>query len=59
MTVEYTDYDPITRDVVQSGFCPNENCLPPVPEGAERLLGVVGMPERDTVTEDGQIVRKP
>lgn len=56
--VEYTDYDIVTREVIQSGFCPNSDCLPPQPDGTKRLFGVVGQPERDIVMEDGKVVKK-
>lgn len=38
--VEYINYDPATGAIHQSGSCPNEDCLPPGPDGSAWLYGV-------------------
>lgn len=37
MTVQYTNYDPVTGAIHQSGICPNMDCLPVGPQGSAWL----------------------
>lgn len=52
--IVYTNYDPETGHIYQSGICPNHDCLPESPEDSQWLFGVLGKPETQRVV-DGQI----
>lgn len=39
--VEYVNYNPETGFIIQSGSCPNTDCIPPGPEGSAWLFDVM------------------
>lgn len=47
----YTLYEVKTGKVIQSGSCPNKDCLPPKPEGADFLFGFITNPDNQYIKD--------
>jgi hypothetical protein len=53
----YTLYEIKTGKVLQSGSCPNKDCLPDKPDGADFLFGFITNPDNQMIQDGVAVVR--
>lgn len=55
--IRYTLHNIETGEVIQSGVCPDKDCLPEKPDGAIFTFGVMANPDTD-IMQNGKAVRR-
>jgi hypothetical protein len=57
MAVKYVLYWDKTGEILQSGTCPDETCLPDKPEGASFEFGLVANPDFEFIRDHRPVRR--